>query len=253
MLKALKDVWPHGRTEVARPFSPALTVSKPGRVLLLAVILGLVIMLDLALGHWAGLDRLKGLLGPLAVLEKAAPLRFAAIFFLVNLAVTALCIPIEILFGLAAGALFGFAEGALIVSFASSIGATLAFLMSRFLARDHIRKSFPRQLAMIDRGVARDGAFYVFSVRLLPLFPFALTNVLMGLTDIPVRKFYLFSQLGMLPATLIYVNAGTQLSRIDSLAGIVSPSLIGALVLLGVFPWLAKGVINLWQRRRSPL
>ncbi|MBW8734698.1 MAG: TVP38/TMEM64 family protein, partial [Asticcacaulis sp.] len=189
-------------------------------------------------------DSLKALISPLAGMADAQPFRAAAIFAAANIIVTALSLPIEILFGVAAGALFGVAEGTVLVSFASSIGALLAFLMSRFLLRDFVEHRFRRQLDNVNRGMRTDGSFYVFSIRLLPLFPFSLTNLLMGVTDVSPLKFYVFSQLGMLPATLIYVNAGTQLAKLDSLSGIVSPPMIGALLLLGLFPWVAKGLIH---------
>jgi len=198
-----------------------------------------------------GLGDLKALLAYFSALTQAHPVRTAAIFFAINLIVTALSLPIEVFFGIAAGALFGIVEGVLIVSFASSIGATLSFLLSRFLLRDFVERHFWRQLDFVDRGMREDGSFYVFSIRLLPLFPFSLTNILMGLTGVSPLKFYIFSQLGMLPATLIYVNAGTQLAQIDRLSDIISLPMIGAFLLLAIFPWAAKGLVQL-TRRRDP-
>ncbi len=212
-------------------------------VLVIAAGVGLVVWLH------PDIDHLKALIAPMADIADAAPVRTAVIFFVANFVVTALSLPIEILFGIAAGALFGVVEGTILVSFASSLGALVAFLMSRFLLRDFVEHHFSRQLDMIDRGMHTDGSFYVFSVRLLPLFPYSLTNLLMGLTSVPPLKFYVFSQLGMLPGTLIYVNAGTQLAQLDSLSDILSPAMIGALLLLGVFPWLAKGIIRLVRGR----
>ena len=188
-------------------------------------------------------------LGDLKAITDAHPVRTAAVFFLINLVVTALSLPIEIFFGVAAGALFGIVEGTLIVSFASSLGATLSFLMSRVLMRDFVERHFWRQLDFINRGMREDGSFYVFSVRLLPLFPFSLTNILMGLTEVSPVKFYIFSQLGMLPATLIYVNAGTQLAQIDRLSDIVSLPMLGTFFLLAVFPWAAKALLHLTRHR----
>jgi uncharacterized membrane protein YdjX (TVP38/TMEM64 family) len=196
-----------------------------------------------------GLGDLKALLAYFNAITEAHPVRTAAVFFAVNLVVTALSLPIEIFFGVAAGALFGLIEGTLIVSFASTLGATLSFLMSRVLMRDFVERHFWHQLDFVNRGMREDGSFYVFSIRLLPLFPFSLTNILMGLTEVSPIRFYVFSQLGMLPATLIYVNAGTQLAGIDRLSDIVSPPLIGTFLVLAVFPWAAKGLVQLMRHR----
>ena len=144
---------------------------------------------------------------------------------------------------LVAGALFGVVTGTIIVSFASSIGATLAFLSARFLLRDWVQSKFGERLKAIDDGIARDGAMYLFTIRLIPLFPFFVVNLLMGLTRIKTRTFYWVSQIGMLPATAVFVNAGTQISKVDSTAGLLSPTLIGSFVLLGIFPWIARGLV----------
>jgi uncharacterized membrane protein YdjX (TVP38/TMEM64 family) len=136
------------------------------------------------------------------------------------------------------------------VSFASSIGATLAFLVSRHLLRDSVQARFGERLRAIDEGIARDGAFYLFSLRLVPAFPFFLINLLMGLTPIRTRTFYWVSQLGMLPGTLVYVNAGTELGAVDSLAGVLSPGLVASFVLLGLFPLLARWMVERVQARR---
>jgi len=139
--------------------------------------------------------------------------------------------------------LFGVVTGTIIVSFASSIGATLAFLSARFLLRDWVQSKFGERLKAIDDGIARDGAMYLFTIRLIPLFPFFVVNLLMGLTRIKTRTFYWVSQIGMLPATAVFVNAGTQISKVDSTAGLLSPTLIGSFVLLGIFPWIARGLV----------
>lgn len=141
-------------------------------------------------------------------------------------------------------ALFGFWTSLVLVSFASTIGATLAFLSSRYLLRDWVQAKFGNKLDTINKGVEKDGAFYLFSLRLIPVFPFFLINLLMGLTPISVAKFYLFSQLGMLAGTMVYLNAGTQLAEIDSLAGIVSPTVLASFALLGLFPLIAKWIMN---------
>jgi len=140
-------------------------------------------------------------------------------------------------------ALFGFWTSLLLVSFASTLGATLAFLSSRFLLRDWVQGKFGDKLNAINQGVERDGAFYLFSLRLIPVFPFFLINLLMGLTPISTARFYLVSQIGMLPGTAVYLNAGTQLAQIESLSGIVSPSVLASFALLGLFPIVAKWVM----------
>jgi pyruvate/2-oxoglutarate dehydrogenase complex dihydrolipoamide dehydrogenase (E3) component len=151
---------------------------------------------------------------------------------------------------IAAGAVFGLLWGTLLVSFASSIGATLAFLISRFVLRDWVQRRFGAQLRRVNAGIEREGAFYLFTLRLVPAVPFFVINLVMGVTPIRVRTFYWVGQIGMLGATLVYVNAGTQLAAISSPAGILSPQVIGALVLLGLFPLLAKKVLEAWKARK---
>ena len=174
----------------------------------------------------------------------------AAAFFLLYVLVTAVSLPGATVMTLAAGALFGLGGGMLIVSFASSIGATCAFLVSRYLLRDTVQRRFGVRLQAINEGVAREGAFYLFTLRLVPLFPFFLVNLLLGLTPMRAVTYYWVSQIGMLPGTLVYVNAGTQLARIEGLAGIVSPGLIASFALLGVFPLLARRFLGVLQKRR---
>ncbi|KHT45056.1 TVP38/TMEM64 family protein [Vibrio sinaloensis] len=170
---------------------------------------------------------------------------FAALtYFFAYVAITAFSIPGAAVVTLLGAALFGFWTSLLLVSFASTIGATLAFLSSRFLLRDWVQGKFGDKLSAINQGVERDGAFYLFSLRLIPVFPFFLINLLMGLTPISVARFYFVSQLGMLPGTAVYLNAGTQLAQIESLSGIVSPSVLASFALLGLFPVIAKWVMN---------
>ncbi len=165
-------------------------------------------------------------------------------FFLIYVLVTALSLPGAAVMTLAAGALFGFGWGLVMVSFASSIGATLAFLVSRYLFRGALERRFGKQLQSINDGIERDGAFYLFTVRLVPLFPFFVVNLVMGLTHLRTITFYWVSQLGMLAGTMVFVNAGTQLGQLDSLSGILSPGLIASFCLLGAFPLLAKWLIQ---------
>jgi uncharacterized membrane protein YdjX (TVP38/TMEM64 family) len=164
-------------------------------------------------------------------------------YMLAYIAVTALSFPGAAVMTLAGGALFGLVTGTVVISFASTIGATLAFLVSRFLLRDWVQSRFKNKLHAINQGIEKDGSFYLFTLRLVPVFPFFIINLVMGLTPIRTTRFYLVSQMGMLPGTLVYVNAGTQLAHIDSLKGILSPGLLLSFALLGVFPLLArKGV-----------
>ena len=172
-------------------------------------------------------------------------------YMLVYIAVTALSLPGAAVMTLAGGALFGLVTGTVVISFASTIGATLAFLVSRFLLKDWIQERFKDKLHAINQGIERDGSFYLFTLRLVPVFPFFIINLVMGLTPIRTTRFYLVSQIGMLPGTLVYVNAGTQLAQIDSLKGILSPGLLLSFALLGVFPLLAKKGVALINRKRK--
>ena len=181
----------------------------------------------------------------------AHPWLAAGGFFGVYVAVTALSIPGAAVMTLAGGALFGLAEGTLLVSFASAIGASLAFVIARFVLQTPVQRRFGRRLETINRGVERDGAFYLFALRLVPVFPFFVINLAMALTPMTVRTFYLVSQAGMLPGTLVYVNAGTQLGQIESLSGVLSPGLIASFVLLGVFPLLARKVLDMIAARKA--
>ncbi len=179
-----------------------------------------------------------------------SPVIFAAAFFLSYVAVTALSLPLAVWMTLAAGALFGFWGGLVLVSFASSVGATLAFLVARYLLRDWVHAKLGDRARAIDAGLERDGAFYLFTLRLIPVVPFFAVNLLMGLTPIPTRVFYLVSQIGMLAGTAVYVNAGTQLAQIESVRGLVSPSLLASFALLGVFPWIARFAARHFAKKR---
>jgi len=172
------------------------------------------------------------------------PVLVSCIYFLIYFISTALSLPGAALLTLIGGALFGLVWGVIIISFASSIGATLAFLVSRYLLRNPVQNRFGKQLESINSGIEKEGSFYLFTLRLIPLFPFFMINLLMGLTPIKTSTYYWVSQLGMLAGTIVYVNAGTQLAQLDSVAGILSPPLIIAFTLLGLFPLLAKKLIN---------
>jgi dihydrolipoamide dehydrogenase len=174
-----------------------------------------------------------------------------AIYMIIYIVMAALSLPGAAVMTLAGGALFGVWIGLIAVSFASTIGATLAFIVARFLLKDYVQKKFKDKLKAINDGVARDGNFYLFTLRLVPIFPFFVINLAMSLTPLRVGAFYLVSQIGMLPGTLVFVNAGTQLSMIDSLSGILSPGLILSFVLLGIFPLLAKKLTEFVKARRA--
>ena len=195
------------------------------------------------LGQYLSLDQFKAQQAEIIAAKDAAPALYIGGFFLLYVWVTALSLPGAAIMSLIAGALFGVVTGTILVSFASTIGATLAFLSSRFVLRDWVQGKFGDRLKAIDDGIARDGAFYLFTIRLIPLFPFFVVNLVMGLTRIPARTFYWVSQIGMLPATIVFVNAGTQIGAIDSTAGLMSPTLIGSFVLLGLFPWIARMLV----------
>ncbi|EMX8898127.1 TVP38/TMEM64 family protein [Enterobacter bugandensis] len=173
-----------------------------------------------------------------------APLRSALIFFALYVAVSALSIPGAAVLTLLGGALFTLWEGTVLVSFASTLGATLAMLASRYLLRDWVQRRFARQMATVNAGMARDGAGYLFALRLMLLFPFFLVNLLMGLTRITVRRYWWVSQLAMLPATVIFLNAGRELGKVASLRDILSPGVVFAFTLLGLLPLVTRWLFS---------
>ncbi|MFT7688135.1 MAG: pyruvate/2-oxoglutarate dehydrogenase complex dihydrolipoamide dehydrogenase (E3) component [Candidatus Azotimanducaceae bacterium] len=217
-------------------------------VALIVLLAGFYVFFDL--GQFFSLEYIKSEQAVLNEKVLADPLKSALAFFTVYIAVTALSLPGAAIMTLAAGAIFGVGWGLLIVSFASTIGATLAMLVSRFVLRDQVLQRFGDKLKAIDKGIEKDGAFYLFTLRLVPAFPFFAINLLMGLTKISIPVFFIVSQIGMLAGTFVFVNAGTQLSQIESLSGILSPTLIGSFVLLGIFPLIAKKITEYVQATR---
>ncbi|MCR8723810.1 FAD-dependent oxidoreductase [Frigidibacter sp. ROC022] len=215
-------------------------------VLLAAIVVGLTLLWR----YPVGLETLRGWLAAVQDWRMAHPLALAAGVFGLYVVTTALSLPLATWLTLGAGALFGFWQGLLLVSFASTLGATLAFLAARWLFRDWVAARLGGRIEAIRQGVARDGAFYLFTLRLIPAVPFFAVNLLMGLTPIKAWTFYWVSQVGMLAGTAVYVNAGTQLAQIDSLSGLASPLLLGSFALLGIFPWIARAALRLLKRRR---
>ena len=218
---------------------------------LFAVLVALVAAFFLFdLGRFLSLDYLKSQQAALDSLYASKPVMVIASFFALYVIATSLSLPGAVILTLAAGAIFGLFTGTVIVSFASSIGATIAFLVSRFLLRDSLESKFGDKLQTFNDNIEKDGAFYLFTVRLVPVFPFFLVNLVMGLTKLKTGVFYLVSQLGMLAGTIVFVNAGTQLAKIESLSGILSPKLLFSFVLLGVFPLIAKKIVDVVKARK---
>lgn len=200
--------------------------------------------------HLTTLEGIRDQLARIEGFRRDNPALVAGGFFALYVAVAALSLPLAVWLTLGAGALFGFWQGLVIVSFASTIGASLAFLAARYLLRDWVRARFRERLDRIEAGIERDGAFYLFSLRLIPVLPFFAVNLLMGLTPMPLLRFARVSQVGMLAGTAVFVNAGTQLAQLDSISGILSPAVIASFAVLAAFPWLARAVMGIIRRRR---
>jgi pyruvate/2-oxoglutarate dehydrogenase complex dihydrolipoamide dehydrogenase (E3) component/uncharacterized membrane protein YdjX (TVP38/TMEM64 family) len=220
------------------------------KLLLLGLIVGLVFGFYVMGEQWLLPETYQAL-------YQQDPLQTAGIFFIVYLLVAALSIPGAALMTLISGAIFGLSQGLLIASFASSIGATLAFIMSRLLLKDWVQSKFSMHLKTINDGIEKDGPFFLFTLRLIPIVPFFAINLLMGLMPISAWRFYWVSQLGMLAGTAVYVNAGAEFAAVVgqdtgfSLAGIMTPGLLGALILLAIFPWIVRAVVNRIQAKRA--
>ena len=215
-----------------------------------AIIVLIVLFKVLGLGQYLTLDYLKSSQEKFAILYNNNQVAVIAIYMLIYIAVTALSLPGAAVMTLAGGAMFGFWVGFVVVSFASTIGATLACFVARFLLRDWVQNKFGDRLTAINEGIAKEGAFYLFSLRLVPIFPFFVINLVLGLTNLRLLTFYWVSQVGMLPGTMVYVNAGKELAKIDSLAGILSPGLIVSFVILGLFPITVKKLLA-WYKKRE--
>jgi uncharacterized membrane protein YdjX (TVP38/TMEM64 family) len=216
-----------------------------GKIILVLVVLSAIsafFVFDLS--AYFNFDYIKSQQSAFTNYYQENPFTTIALFFLIYVVSTALSFPGASILTLLGGALFGLVWGTVIVSFASTIGATLAFLASRTLLKDFVQEKFSTWLEPINEGIKKEGAFYLFTLRLVPLFPFFAVNLLMGLTPISVFTYFWVSQVGMFLGTIVYVNAGSQLAQLDSLQGILSLELLFAFVLLGVFPWLTKQVLK---------
>mgnify|MGYP006423830631 CR=1 FL=1 len=225
---------------------------RTSKILMIAVIIAAIVaFFALDLGQYLSLDYFKSQQAAIDRFFQDNPFLTVGIYAAIYIAVTALSLPGAAVMTLVGGAIFGLLWGTIIVSFASTIGATLAFLVARFLFKDAVQRRFGESLRAVNAGVERDGALYLFMLRLVPAFPFFVINLVMALTPIRTLTFFVVSQLGMLAGTVVYVNAGTQIAQLDSLGGILSPELIGAFVLLGIFPLIAKAIVRVIKQRRA--
>jgi uncharacterized membrane protein YdjX (TVP38/TMEM64 family) len=219
--------------------------------LLIAVILLVVCFFALGLAEYFSLSYLQEQRLRLVDFYRDNPVMMILLFVILYIALTGLSIPSATGLTLLAGAIFELIVGVVVVSIASVIGASIAFVIARYLFRESVKKRFPDQLAAINKGIEKEGAFYLFAIRLVPVIPFFVTNVAMSLTTIRLWPFFWVSYIGMLAGTTVFVNAGSQLGQLESLSEILSPALIGSLVLLGLFPLLAKWLMNYLRSRRS--
>jgi len=213
------------------------------------IVLGIAAFQYFDLGQYLTLEYIKLSQSKLQELYLGNRVLVITSYMVIYIAVTALSLPGAVVLTLAGGGLFGLMVGTLAVSFASSIGATLACLVSRFFLREWVQNKFGDKLTTINNGVEKEGAFYLFSLRLVPIFPFFMINLLMGLTRMRLSTFYWVSQIGMLAGTIVFVNAGKELAKIDSLSGIMSPGLLGSFVVLGIFPITVKKLLSFYKAR----
>ncbi len=223
------------------------------KIIIVLIIIGLVAAFKIFnLGDYLSLAYIKESQEKFQVLYSGNRVAVIAGYMVIYILVTSLSLPGAAVMTLAGGAFFGLIVGTLVVSFASTIGATLACFVSRFILRDWIQNKFGDKLKTVNEGVEKEGAFYLFTLRLIPIFPFWLINLVMGLTKMHLKTFYWVSQIGMLAGTIVFVNAGKELAKIDSLGGILSPGLIFSFVLLGLFPIITKKLLGLYKERKIP-
>ena len=227
--------------------------NKQVKALLLIFVFTIVVALFFTfdLQKYLTLEYLKSSKTFFSLLYGKNPFLVLSVYFLFYVVITAFSLPGAILLTLAGGLLFGLIPGTVIVSFASSIGATIAMFFARFFLRDWVQSRFASQMKIINSGINKEGGFYLFTLRLVPTVPFFVINLVMGLTSLRIVTFYWVSQLGMLPGTLVYINAGSEIAKIESLGEILSPTLIGSFVLLGTFPLLIKKMLAFIEKRRK--
>ena len=219
--------------------------------LLIVIVLAIIAFFFYDIQQYTTLDYIKAKQQNILEYYKQNFFFVLVLFIFLYVLVTALSLPVATFLTLLGGALFGFSTGLIIVSFASTIGATLAFLMARFLAQNYVQKNFKKQLSKINKKFKSEGSFYLFALRLVPVVPFFIINVVMGLMTIKTWTFYWVSQLGMLPGTIVYVYAGTQLAQIETFSDITSPSMLIAFALLGLFPLIAKNFIQFIRKDKN--
>jgi len=221
---------------------------KANKIFLILIIVALIdgfFIFDI--GQYVNLEFLKARQADIESYYVEHPLNTILIFFFTYVLFTGLSLPAASILTLAGGAIFGLLTGTILVSFASTLGATFAFLASRFLFKDFVQQRFGEKLEVINQGIVKDGAFYLFTMRLVPVFPFFIVNIVMGLTPIRTLTYAMVSQIGMLAATIVFVNAGTQLAKINEVSDILSFPLIASFVLLGIFPLIAKKTVDFFR------
>ena len=214
-----------------------------------SVVIALFFAFDLQ--QYLNLEYLKSSKSLFILYYEQNPILVLGSYFLSYVALTAFSLPGAVWMTLGGGAIFGLLTGTIMISFASTIGATLAMLISRYLLRNWVQERFAKQMQTINSGIQKNGGFYLFTLRLLPVVPFFVINMGIGLTPLRTSTFYWVSQLGMLPGTLVYINAGSELAKIEALGDILSPTLIGSFVLLGIFPLLVKKFISIIKAKRG--
>ena len=222
------------------------------KIVILVIVISLIVAFKVFnLGQYLTLSYLKESLDKFNDLYEKHQALVIAGYFIIYVLTTSLSLPGASPLGIVGGALFGFWVATLVVSFASTIGATLACFISRFLLRDWVQSKFSDKIAKVNEGIEKEGAFYLFTLRLIPIFPFWMINLVMGLTKMPLSRFYWVSQIGMLPGTMVYVNAGKELAKIESVKGIFSPRLIISFALLGIFPIAVKKLVAFYRKRKE--
>lgn len=222
------------------------------KIVIVVVLIGLVAVFRIfGLHDYLTLSHLKDSQEKFALLYATHKFSVIAPYIVIYILVTSLSLPGAVIMTIAGGALFGLWTGTVVVSFASAIGATLACFVSRFFLRDWVQERLGSRLRTVNHGIEKEGAFYLFTMRLIPVFPFWIINLLMGLTKMPLRTFYWVSQVGMFPGTIVYVNAGRELGKVESFSAIISPGLVLSLVALGLFPIAAKKSVALYKSRKS--